>query len=181
MSGEINYRKYTGTPSPKSKYLSDSLTPWYGRWSDGIGYPGNVEISYTGLPIGDTVARITRSMPVGGTNIFEFNESQNVSGYQLEFWIKAENVDAQLYIEFSPNTALTFASTIYCYKLLYAGGTSPIVWTKVSLTLDSSLFAFVGLGPHSLPFVRCRSISLYRDAPAAARIIDVSGFTIRRL
>jgi len=182
VSGEVNYRNFAGTPGKNPKYLSDSLTNWYGNWSAGGGGAA-IGIAYDNLPIGDAIARITRAVSQFGTNIFEFNEPQNIDGLQLEFYVKAENADVQLYLDISPSPAATWNAPPYGYRLLYAGGACPTVWTKQTIALGKQSFNPVGglTVNRSLPYTRCKSLVFYRDLPVAVRTLEISGMTIRRL
>jgi hypothetical protein len=187
MSGETDYRRYAGTPSPKPKYLSDSLTPWYGYWaSHGAG--STISIAYDTLPIGDALARVFSTQPTvnGGPGIV-FNTPQNLNDCYLEIYYKASVAGASgMYIQFNDTVIplLVGYKTVYCFTL--GGAVVPTVWTKYTLNI-SEIRTKVGFGSNlgltmnlSAFLSRVKSIILYSAVVAPLDII-VSGFNIRRL
>jgi len=185
LSGEVNYRNFAGTPGKNPKYLSDSLTPWYGTWT-GIGGVGSPAVAYDNLPSdGTIVGRIWKNLTNSGTIALEFTNPQNINECELSFYIKAENADCQLYLMLSANPAATYTTQPYCYRLLYGAGASPTVWTSRTFILKRNGSGFTlpgGIIPeHEVIFQSCKSINIYRDAPAPNRIIELAGLNIRRL
>ena len=94
MSGEIDYRRYAGRPSPMPNYLSDSLTPWYGYWHPGGGV---ATLDYTNLPGGACFAKVVittdaalRFRYVG----FRFAVPQNIVNSEISFKYKFSRNEA---------------------------------------------------------------------------------------
>ena len=169
------------------KFLSDSLTPWYGYWAS---HPAaaTISIAYDNLPTGDALARVYSSnlaLANGGPGIV-FNEPQNLNNCTIELYIKTSAVGATaMYIQFN-NTIIPLPvgyASVYCYLIPAAVLTT---WTRYTLNV-SEIRSKTGFGVLSMPasqmtalLSRVKSIVLYSSI---ANPLDtmVSCFTIRRL
>jgi len=165
LSGEVNYRNFAGTPGKNPKYLSDSLTPWYGTWG-GAG----LSIAYTNLPPdGTIIAKIVDTIAAGYDEVgFTFKEPQNLNDCMLEFWYKATGIAA------ANNLLINNVGANYLYRNIGA----PAAWTFYSLNLPRSHSG--GTTSKILTAQRIRSITFAGNI-AAPWTIEVAGFTIRRL
>jgi hypothetical protein len=173
-------RSFSGTPGKNPKYLSDSLTPWYGTWTrTGPGLPN---IGYTGLPIGDAIARIYyQIVNPNGAIAIEFNEPQNVYGRQVEFYYKWDDPDARTFIYFSGNPFASY-TTSYIAVELNADGAAPTVWTKKSINPEAKPIGYASsLTGVNAMLCRLKTIVFYGFSMTAPRTLEISGMTVRRL
>jgi hypothetical protein len=179
MSGEIDYREFAGTPSPKSKYLSDSLTPWYGSWTS---VAGTLGIAYDSLPVGDCLARLTHDTPNADSWIyFTFNDLQNIKDYQLEFWYRKGNASA---INF--DVLISRLGYNLSNGGLYKGiGAGTVSWSKASLSIDSIVNYQAGYLPganyRDIIKIALGVISFHIYNVVAPQRLDIAGFNLRRL
>jgi len=171
MSGEVDYRRYAGSPSTMPKYLSDSLTPLYGYWNGTVA----PSISYSNLSVGDVVAKIVYNAAVGwSTLFFAFNTPQRLNGdYELDFWLRTT----------APPQSLTCHMVGWIYWADMAGPAFALptaTWLKHTYQINR----FAGASPFFTPaLVRNRTYSFYLQGFHAANPwdIEICGVTLRRL
>jgi len=162
-----------------SKYLTDGLSNYYGTWI------ANWNIAYDNLPTGECLARLYVAAVNAAAYGISFNEPQNIKNSVFDFWIKGATNDPQIYIYVSAYPIPTY-STLMGYRLLYADGTTPTTWTRLTIDPNSiTVPPATGLPNRVLKdkiLTGFRSIQFYVEAMAAPPVeIGVSGFTIRRL
>jgi len=190
ISGEVDYRRYAGTPSPKPKYLSDSLTPWYGAWR--VGGVSTLSIDYTNLPIGSAVAKIVGDIVAGEVLVFDFGGVvappiglQNFSSNKniVEFYYKC-SVNNPRVVLFMLRTRWGFPDPAGYFTIeLNIAGAAPTVWTYKSFQIPTGFSTFVPgtTTGRSREEVISQIKEFAWNLPAFAAQIQVSGFTIRRL
>jgi len=185
-SGEINMRSFGQAKMVSSKYLSDSLTPWYGSWETEGG--AAVSIAYNNLAIGDSIARIYRSIAANFQSIeIKFNDPQNLNELYVDFLYKCDDPDPEIIIIFGMQ-APGGAVTDYTFFRVNADGACPVVWTRKTLKVSTwpvgAGGGTGGLGRTSPSVVwrRVKTIQLLAQNIAAfPRTLEIGGFTIRRL
>ena len=168
----VNFRNFGQAKQVLPKYLSDSLTPWWGNWSVGADVLG---ISYTNLPPIDVLAKVTISVAVGlyAAHRITFNIPQNLNGYVLEYWIRGNT---------PPATARTYVN-LDAGRYMYTGSPAvTTVWTKRTYSIPSpSDFTQYGLLPKSVISSRVGYIYLEYWNAVAPYDVEIAGFNLRRL
>jgi len=155
------------------KYLTDSLTPWYGAWTLSAG--GSLSISYASLPPqSDILAKLVCDTPGGGYGSiqFLFNAPQNIGGTVLEFWHRCAlnpTLNKYYYIQ-TPDSASyykTFGAAVGNWLLFQIPMPDPT--SLVSTGISKSRIA-------------CRMNKLVFDyGVAGAWTFEIAGLTFRRL
>jgi len=172
MSGEVDYRRYAGTPSPKPKYLSDSLTPWYGAWTSVV----PLTIEYTNLPPDGTILAklVVTAGNAYGDLVFTFNAPQNLlTGSTIEYWLRV--VSGALggmffYMRKGPNN--------------YYRAHLPAVWTKYTYPIPDPASALANPsppGPSRTNIAQSVSGLLFDHSASVNSKFEVAGVNIRRL
>jgi hypothetical protein len=142
----INYRRSVNGQNDQlgRKFLSDSITPWWGVWN------GITSIDYTNLPPAPGVlAKLVKSFGGGYASVnFTFNAAQNLNGYQLEFWHRcALNPTGNKYIYIGrasgPSYYKQFATTggwiLYSYPVPdYSWTSNPTSVSKTNVSNNVS-------------------------------------------
>jgi len=174
VSGEINYRNFAGTPGKNPKYLSDSLTPWYGIWT------GNCAMGYSTLPTGDCIGKVIVSN-VGGAwsgAYLTFATPQNVSNeYICDLWLRTTA---------SPTSSYMSLWGVLATRIdIQFGAGIPANWTRYQLRIPKD---FPNATPLSVNSWQARQIPvrlsylLFSTFHAAnPHNMEIGGFTIRRL
>lgn len=171
----VNFRNFGQAKQVLPKYLTDSITPWWGAWSVNAGV---FEILFDTLPIGDAIARL--KVTAAGTPtyfILRFNETQNLSNYVLDWWEKCEDNASQLRM-----FATTFPGSLTDYSAYYsvwAAGSAPTVWTRkiISLSAFTTLF---GSASKNTTISKVKDIWFYHDSTTVGKYLTISGMTFRR-
>jgi hypothetical protein len=176
MSGEVDYRTFAGRPSPKPKYLSDSLVNYYGAWAATGGAP---TILYSGLPTGDCIGKISKPVNSSDKMGFNFNNIQNLNNYVIDIWYKYSDANPYTYLYVIDSDVVSFALP-RSYYLMNGAGAAPLVWTHNIIPFN--LFT-PSSNTVSLPLVGilARAVLLYVGVVVAANTLEIAGMTIRRL
>jgi hypothetical protein len=173
MSGEVDYRRSINPPSQLGrKYLSASLTPWYGTWAG-----PNITISYANLPPESGVLAKLICPSAGGYTAYflSLNAVQNISGRQAEFWIRQTVGVAgtfRLGIE-DPTGAGYYSAAIAL----------PAIWTKYSLpnpNPTATMYASATVRSRCLVAARAARMT-FDSGIAGAWTFEIAGMNIRRL
>jgi hypothetical protein len=171
MSGEIDYRTKAGLPSAKPKYLSDSLTPWYGNWWTS----GVLTIAYDDLPPEPGVsARLIFNYAAGGygSQGINFNTPQQLLDKKVEYWMR---------MTLNPTSYTTHYSHITGSEFAYVHGVIPGVWTKYSQVPVTGCTP-PGGSIRSRYAIANAVYRIYEDFNiVGAYRVELAGFNIRRL
>ena len=166
MSGEITYRRYAGCPSPKPKYLTDSISgAYYGYWTTTV---GAISQSFADKMSGDALCSLYNNLPVSHRMDLIFNERQNIRNLVLDFWAKASNALGLLVYTMAGIGDFT-SYTMRAVNIL-------TTWARYIVPMDT-FSASVGNRGNTL--VRNKSLAFYNNG--AQSDIYLSGMTIRRL
>ena len=174
----VNFRNFGQAKQVLPKYLSDSLTPWWGAWFPNI---GTLNIAYDNLPPASGVlARLWMNDANAGQKVFYFlyNARINQNGYVIDFWSKCQDNAPQLTL-FMQNTVDTVNIMNTSYP--YASGSAPIVWTRHIIPLDSLSYPANPLRySRSCVNSQINRYLFYWDL-AQNKTIELAGVHIRRL
>ena len=164
-----------------SKYLSDSLTPWYGIWSPGGGV---ATLDYTNLPTGDCLAKVSvtsdgalRFRQVG----FQFYAPQNIVNANISFKYKFSRNEAVGHNVWITSLGLPYSVPTLQHPVGLLNPT-PTTWTDFS----SPVSYFINTSSaqrllyNSMAAVANR-ILIYGFAFSGATTLEIANFTVRRL
>jgi len=173
----VNFRNFGQAKQVLPKYLSDSLTPWWGVWT---------AVQTTGIAFDDlppepgVLARLYRTINAGdgGAFQFEFNTPQNLNGMAIEFWIKCTTSDPG---------SLCYTNHVvgggFLVYNMYADNAYPIVWTKLLLPTSVFSYSSTPASPYRTgSLARTKTFSMYVHGITAPPVtLSLAGFNIRRL
>ena len=183
MSGEINLKSFGQAKMVAPKYLSDSLTPWYGTWSVCAG--GALALDYTNLPTGDCQAKLVFTTNVANrflhSGLSFYPPGQCLVGTKLSFKYKFSRSEAV-----NHNIWLTTTGGPYAEPTLEAPGgllnPTPTTWTDFSMEISR----FINTA--SAPRLRLNSMAtrvlfffFYGFPFSGPTTFEIANFTFQRL
>jgi len=181
----INYRRSVNGSNDQlgRRYLSDSLTPWWGSWAVSGGTLG---ISYNNLPSEPGVlAKVTNTINAGSQALyFSFNNNQNLKNYLCEFWVKGSDISGGLDVFVNSKYGAWDYSLNRMRLYLYAPGTFPTLWTKVSVAMSSLITVIPGFADSGRYDIlsRVKTLAFYTySATVFPFTTELAGVNFRRL
>jgi len=166
MSGEINYRRFAGSPAIKPRYLSDdNANKYYGYWTTTAGV---ISQSLTDKMPNDAICALYNNLPVSGRMDFIFNAPQSIRNTVLDFWAKASNALGLLV--YTMPAAADFSS--YTMRAINIG----TAWARYIAPMDTFI---ASTGNREFTLTNNRSLAFYNNG--AQSDVYLSGVHLRRL
>jgi hypothetical protein len=181
----VNFRNFGQAKQVLPKYLSDSLTPWWGNWAVQRPADGSTfSIAFDNLPVGDAIARVFGTQMANGGPGIVFNTPQNLNNMFIDMRFKASVAGAtNMYIQLNNDIIPLPAgyNAVYCYA---QAGAVPTVWTRYTLNVSEiqTKTGFGTISPVEISalLTRVKSVMLYASIAGPPIDINISAFTIRR-